>query len=210
MARYYPAHLNLEGRLCAVVGGGRVAERKVRSLVDCGAKVVAISPKITPGIAELVKSGIIRHIDRAYREGDLRGAFLAIGATDDPQTNEAVAREARERGALANVVDAPALCDFIAPAVVRRGDLVIGISTGGKSPALARKIREELEEAFGPEYGIFLDILGEMRPEVMEERAGRAELWRRVIESDALDLIRRGETDAARSLILSILEGDES
>ena len=145
MSSYYPVYLSLEGKKCVVVGGGEVAWRKVETLLAAGTKVCLVSPEITPGIDELVKAGKLVHIRREYRTGDLEGAFLVIGATDNEDINRQVACDAEKTGILVNIVDVPKLCNFIVPSKVERGDLIISISTGGTSPALAKKIRKQLE-----------------------------------------------------------------
>ncbi len=170
---YLPIFIDLSERPCVVIGGGEIAERKTRSLIEAGASVVIISPAITAGLAAMSRAGTIRHLARRYRHGDLADAFLAFDATGDGATARAAAAEARVRGVSINVADVPELCTFISPAVVQRGGLQIAISTGGASPALARKIREDLEGLFGPEYEFTISLL---------ERARR---WLRLQESDA-------------------------
>ncbi|MEM7828717.1 MAG: bifunctional precorrin-2 dehydrogenase/sirohydrochlorin ferrochelatase [Candidatus Aenigmatarchaeota archaeon] len=176
--RYYPINLNIKGKKCLVIGGGGVAERKVEVLLKCGALVTVISPTITERIRELVEDGKIEYICRSYRRGDLNGYFLAISATDSSEVNDQVWKEAEEIGLLLNVVDNPEKCHFTVPSVIQRGDLLITISTSGKSPALSRKLREDLERIIGDEYGIFLDILGSIRKRISvvagspEERKG--------------------------------------
>ncbi|MFQ5645830.1 MAG: bifunctional precorrin-2 dehydrogenase/sirohydrochlorin ferrochelatase [bacterium] len=159
--RYYPLHLDLAGKICVVVGGGRVAERKVNTLLQYGAAVVLVSPEISEKLSELV-SEITWH-KRSYRKGDLEKAFLAYSATDDNAINRQVYEEARHRNILVNVVDVPDLCNFIVPSIVSRGDLSLSVSTGGKSPALSKKIRKELEKSYGGEYADYLILLGNIR-----------------------------------------------
>ncbi|MEK7848331.1 MAG: bifunctional precorrin-2 dehydrogenase/sirohydrochlorin ferrochelatase, partial [Chloroflexota bacterium] len=154
MPGYYPVFLQLRGRLCVVVGGGEVAQRKVEALVEAGARVRVISPSLSPRLSQLAASGQVGAEPRPYATGALKGAFLAIAATDDPEANRQVVREARRRRVLLNVVDEPRACSFIMPSVVRRGELVLAISTGGLSPALSRKVREDLEAHFGAEYAL--------------------------------------------------------
>jgi siroheme synthase-like protein len=149
----YPLVLtNLSTARCVVVGGGTVAERKVRQLLDAGARPTVISPTLSAALAAWHAAGQIAHIARLYREGDLAGAALAFAATNDAAANQRVAAEARERGILANVADAPEAGSFHTVATLRRGDLLITVSTGGASPALAAQIRSELAERYGPEY----------------------------------------------------------
>jgi len=144
----YPIFLDLSGRRCVVVGGGEVAGRKARKLLQARARVVVISPEMG---AELESVAVEVH-RRPYREGDLEGAYLAFAATDSREVNAAVAREARERGIPVNVADRPSDGDFALPSTLRRGALQVAVSTGGASPTLARRIRDELEEVFGPEW----------------------------------------------------------
>lgn len=206
MPAYYPVFLEIENRRCVVVGGGEVAERKVASLLGCGAAVVVVSPQLCPGLGELEKKGLISVVPRDYRQGDLDGAFMAIAATDDPAVNRRVVSEAREKGMLINVVDSPQESSFIVPSVVRRGDLVVAISTGGRSPALAKKVRQEVEQTLGPEYGALLILLSEVREEL--KKAGRSlsgETWQESITAEVLDLVRRGQRDKAKEVLLSLL-----
>jgi precorrin-2 dehydrogenase/sirohydrochlorin ferrochelatase len=161
--------VNLTGQPVVVVGGGAVAERKVRSLLESAAAVKVIAPEATPQIREWARSRTVTWIEREYRRGDLGEARLAYAATDQAEVNQALAADAREARVFVNVADRPALCDFYAPAVVRRGDLTIAVSTGGTSPALARRIREELEERFGPQFETALDELRDVRERTREE-----------------------------------------
>lgn len=196
--KYYPIYLNLKGRKCVVVGGGTVAERKVISLVEAGGEVEVISPEITPKLAEMKSRGVIPHVEREYRPGDLKGAFLVVGATDDSRINSSVFREASSVDALVNIVDSPEDCNFIVPSVVRRGDLLISISTSGSCPALAKKVREDLEKTYGPEYADFLKLLKGFRNEVVrrvKDPEQRKRALRRLLDSDALELLRAGETE---------------
>ena len=159
----FPLFVELAARPCVVLGGGAVAERKVRGLLEAGALVTVISPALTPALARLVAVGRIAHVPRAYSEGDLAGTTLAFAATDDGAINAAVAREGRARGVWVNAADDPAHCDAIIPAIVRRGDVTVAVSTGGASPALARAVREHLERALPPAYGTLLQIAGDAR-----------------------------------------------
>lgn len=201
--RGYPILLvNLaEERCVVVVGGGAVAERKVRALLEGGAQVTVISPSVTGGLENLATKGQLEIVRRAYRPGDLEEAFLVIGATDDPAVNELVWREARSRRLLVNVVDDPARCNFFVPSVVRRGELTISISTGGLSPALAKVIRQRLSAEFGPAYARFLALLGDLRERVKNEIPDgerREMVWRQLVESNVLALIEAGQEEAAR------------
>ena len=203
---YYPAFIDLRGRRCVVIGAGPVAGRKVTMLLKSGAKVTVVSPESTAALARLAKDGDVEWRRRAYQPGDLSGAWLAIAATDDAKVNRQIADEAEAKHVLLNVVDKPDLCTFIAPSVVQQGDLTIAISTAGKSPAMARKVREEMERYFPPEYGVLLDIAGEVR-EMLMRVPGRlpAELWQQALSGEVLDLIRAGRRDAARDKMVNIL-----
>jgi len=150
-----------------VIGGGRVAERKVKSLLAYGAKVKVISPELTGALALLRDQAQIEWLARPYRQGDLGGAFLVIAATDDPAVQDQVFAEAETNNTLLNVADVPNRCNFILPATARSGDLSISVSTAGRSPALAGKLRRELESMFGPEYGVLLGVLGALREIVL-------------------------------------------
>ncbi len=164
----YPIFLDLSGRRCVVVGGGEVANRKARKLLQARARVVVISPEIG---AELESVAVEVH-RRPYGEGDLEGAYLAFAATNSREVNAAVAREAEERGIPVNVADRPSDGDFAVPSTLRRGRLQVAVSTGGASPTLARRIKDELEELFGPEWAGLVEELGRSRRrgEKSEER----------------------------------------
>jgi precorrin-2 dehydrogenase/sirohydrochlorin ferrochelatase len=163
MPDYFPAFLDLRGRRCLVVGGGEIGERKTHALLDCGARVTIVSPSVTQRLAALAASGRLVHRARPFRRSDPRGCALAVAATGDPRVDRVVAAAARRWRALVNVVDRPQHCDFIVPAVLRRGELQIAVSTGGRSPAIAREIRRRLERFFGPEYGELISRAGEAR-----------------------------------------------
>ena len=163
----YPIFLDLSGRRCMVIGGGEVADRKARKLLQARARVVVVSPEIG---AELESVAVEIH-RRPYREGDLEGAYLAFAATDSREVNAAVAREAKGRGVPVNVADNPLEGDFALPATLRRGRLQVAVSTGGASPTLARRIREELEDAFGPEWAGIVEELDAARRNAQEVEA---------------------------------------
>jgi len=207
--RSYPINLVwLAERRCVVVGGGEVACRKVGSLLEAGAQqMVVISPRLNDGLARLQRLGHIQHLSRGYQPGDLKGAFLVIATTNDPAVNRAVWQEAEAGGTLINVVDDPDHCNFIVPSTLRRGDLVIGVSTGGQSPALAANLRRELERAFGPEYAAFLELAGGLRDRVARElpEGVRACFWHDLVGSEALALLRDGREDEARRLAGELL-----
>lgn len=206
----YPVTLvGLEDARCVVVGGGQVAARKVTALREARACPVVISPTLCESLRCRAERGEIQVIEREYRSKDLEGAWLAIAATDDQSTNEAVWREAKSLGCLVNVVDDPAHCNFHAPASVRRGALTISISTGGNSPALARRLREALETQFDASYESYLAVLGELRPLVREritDSARRVALWGALLDSEILELCRGREYEAAHQRALEIID----
>jgi precorrin-2 dehydrogenase/sirohydrochlorin ferrochelatase len=170
--KYFPISLDINDRDCAVIGGGEVAARKVAALLASGGKVRVISPELNVELREFEQAGRVEWLGRQYRRGDLAEAFLVIAATDDEAVQVEVYGEAEQNGQLINVADVPHRCNFILPAVVKRNDLTISISTAGKSPALARKLRRSIEELIGPEYGVLADIMGRLRAEVL--RQGRS------------------------------------
>ena len=206
----YPITLvNLATACCVVVGGGEVAVRKVAALCEAGARPVVISPLLCDALQRQVEEGEIDAIQREYQPGDLAGVWLVIAATDDPATNEAVWQEAQSTGCLVNVVDDPERCNFHVPAVVRRGDLTLSVSTSGNSPALARRIRRSLEQQFDAAYEPYLVLLGELRPLVQEkvtEQADRKVLWETLLDADVLDLLRTGADEMARQRAREIVE----
>lgn len=170
--KYYPVSLAVSGSKCVVVGGGEVAARKIATLLECGAQVEVISPALAPELHRLHDQGVLRWRERPYQAGDLAGAFLVIAATDDEQVQAAVFAEASAANQLVNVADVPTRCNFILPALVCRGDLVLAVSTAGQSPALARRVSRELAEAYGDEYGTVVKIMGFLRPLVLARGAG--------------------------------------
>jgi precorrin-2 dehydrogenase/sirohydrochlorin ferrochelatase len=205
----YPLSLvHLDQVRCVVVGGGQVAARKVAALREADAHVLVIAPDLCPALERLAEESDVEVLGRPYQSGDLEGAFLVIAATDDPGTNEQVWIEADAREILVNVVDDPDHCNFIAPSVVRRGPLTVAISTSGRCPALSRRIRIQLEQAFGPAYGDFVALMGELRAEAVEALSltRRRVFWQELFESDVLSLLASGDEETARSLAWRILE----
>jgi precorrin-2 dehydrogenase/sirohydrochlorin ferrochelatase len=193
---FYPICLDLEEKACIVVGGGRVAERKVEGLLSCGARVSVISPEMTDGLQQRSNSGSIMWIKREYRPGDLKQAFLVIAATNDEETQKQIYEEATAYNLLLNVADVPRRCNFILPATVRQGDLAISVSTAGKSPALARKLRMELEKRYGVEYKTLVDILGVIRPQILASGLSQSEneqLFTQLLHEDMAEWIMTGD-----------------
>ena len=169
-ASLFPMFVKLDGRRCLVVGGGPIAESKIESLLAAGARVTVVSPALTEKLERLHRQGAFEWHARRFEASDLQKAFLVIAATSDDATNDAVYREADRRGILCNAVDQPPRCHFYFPAVVQRGDLQIAISTAGRSPSLAQRLRKEFEAQFGPEYSGWVKWLGEVREALMERK----------------------------------------
>jgi precorrin-2 dehydrogenase / sirohydrochlorin ferrochelatase len=202
--KYYPVFWDIAGKKCIVVGGGEVAERKVQRLIDCGAEVLVISPELTLELVRLREKKMITHIAGVYAGEFLYGAVLVVGATDDEKINAAVSSDARQKGIPVNIVDDPQKCDFILPSIVERGDLVIAIGTGGKSPALSRHLREELEGICGEEYEILLNILGELRSR-MTKNAGVGKNWfDSLMALGILDAIRQKDWEKVTHMVRKI------
>lgn len=198
----YPLCLvGLETQRVIIIGGGSVAARKAASLVEAGACPLVISPDLHPDLQSLLNNEEIRHLPRNYQPGDLAEAFLVISATDDAAVNHQVWQEARAAGCLINIVDDPPHCNFILPAVVRRGELILSVSTGGGSPALARRLRERLEAEFGPEYGELAALLDELRPRMNANQppAARLAAALRLVDGPLLEILRQDGYSAARS-----------
>jgi precorrin-2 dehydrogenase / sirohydrochlorin ferrochelatase len=205
---YIPIFLDVAGRDCLVVGGGEVAARKAGALLDAGAKVTVVSPRLSPAMNEIVAGGRVTHIARDYQRGDIAGCVLAYAATDDSRLHRELAAEARALGIPINVVDVPQLCTFIAPAVVKRGALQIAISTGGASPAFAARLRRELEDRFGSEYALTLEVLHAARRRLHGEEIDPAERMRRLkdLANSALpDAIAAGDVAALERILATHL-----
>ena len=206
---YYPVFLEMKDRRCVVIGGGAVAERKVEGLVAVGANVTVISPAITNGLRELLTQGAIRHVAREYQTGDRAGYDLVFVATDNSEINVVVSNEARSLRIWVNSADDPDHCDFILPAVIRRGDLAVAVSTGGVSPAVTRAIREELDQYVSADYASFVQIAGEVRRELREKSVSPgAGAWNRALKGDFRRLIKEGRPEQAKELLLETLGAD--
>jgi len=199
----YPVNLVLEGRRCLVVGGGRVAVRKVEGLLACGAQVQVVALRLDP---ELIDNPEVTCDQRAWEVDDLLGVWLVIAATDDPMVNRAVYQAGERAGIWVNGADDPANCSFTLPSVARRGDLQVAVSTGGRSPALASWLRRRYEAELGPEYAVLLDLLSTEREGF--KAAGRSTEgldWQSALDSDMLSLIRNGDLSHARERLLTCL-----
>jgi len=206
--RYYPVSLDIKNRKCLVVGGGGVGARKVVTLLDSGAKVTVISPVVRRSLLELADRGLITLEKRPYRKTDLDGMFLVIGTTDDEELNRQISIDAEKLNMLCNIADRPKVCNFILPSIVNRGDLTISISTSGKSPALAKKLRIELKEQFGNEYAELLRLMGAIREKLLSQKhepEAHKHLFEQLITRSLLDMIRgnrKGEIDSLLSEVL--------
>jgi|TARA_B100001971_G_C18106268_1_gene491683 precorrin-2 dehydrogenase/sirohydrochlorin ferrochelatase len=217
MPAYYPVFLDLRHRKCIVIGGNKTSEEKVLSLLDFGAVVEIISPDITPGLRKIEDGKTLTWTQRTYETGDLAGAFIAIVAdTTNSEINQSASEEARQRNIPLNVVDLTQLCTWIAPAIVKKGDIIIAASTGGSSPALARKLREQLERGSNllsrHEVMDFADLapfLAEARREL--GRRGiklNADHWQACMTDDLVDLVKSGNHIKVKETLLdSLLEG---
>jgi len=206
--KYYPINVDITKKRCVVLGGGSVAERKVESLLNSDGAVTVISPDLTPQLKALYSQGKIQHTCRNYHKGDLKDAFLVFGATNDPKANEEIGREARKRGVLINIVDTPEMSSFIVPSVMNRGDLAITISTNGNSPALAKRIREKLENAYGEEYNIFLVIMGAVRERLLkssDDSERNKHMLYRIVDSNMIQLIKERNKKGINNIIKEAL-----
>jgi len=201
-APYFPLFTDLTGRACLVVGGGRIAEGRIRLLAAHGAVLRVVTPELSEGLAEMVARGQVAELRRRpYATEDLDGIFLALAATNRRHINAEIADQAHARGILCNVADDPDACDVHIPALVRRGDLTLAISTGGASPAVTAGVRRRLEDLFGPEWGDLLRLLGELREDTKRrypEPAQRATAVRELLDDGhTLGLLRAGATEEA-------------
>ncbi|MBW1955012.1 MAG: bifunctional precorrin-2 dehydrogenase/sirohydrochlorin ferrochelatase [Deltaproteobacteria bacterium] len=205
--KYYPVYLDVKNKACLVVGGGEVGTRKVKTLLDCGARVTVVSLAVAPELFQLVRAGAVTLHRRTFRPGDLDGMFLVIGATDDPRLNLSVSREALGRNMLCNVADRPEACNFILPSIVNRGDLIIAVSTSGTSPAFAKTLRRELEQRFGPEHADFLSLMGQVRRKLLKTAhppEAHKPLFEALIRSDLLRWIKEKDIGRINALLRKI------
>ena len=206
--RYYPVSLDIKNRKCLVVGGGGVGTRKVITLLDCGVKATVVSPVVSEKLLELADNGSIVLKKRPYREADLDGMFLVIGTTDDEELNRQISMDAEKLNMLCNIADRPEVCNFILPSIVNQGDLTISISTSGKSPALAKRLRIELEEQFGSEYAELLRLMGAIREKLLSQKhepEAHKHLFEQLISRGLLDVVRGNRKDEIDSLLCEVL-----
>lgn len=207
--RYYPIYLDLAGRSVLVVGGGVVAEGKASQLAEAGAHVTIVSPTLTKPLRQLAEQRKIVWRQAEFVESDLESVWLVVSATDDQEANEAVAKAAAQRNLLCNVVDQPALCNFITPALVTRGGIQISVSSGGGSPSVTKRVKREIGELIGDEYAQLLEIAAEMRAEakrLIPEFEPRKQVLSAFVESEAIELLRAGKRDEARQLAFDLLQ----
>lgn len=200
----FPIFLNLHERICLVVGGGPVAERKVKSILECEGLVRLVSPRITSALEELSAQKSLKWESRSYSEVDLAGVFMAFICTDDKQLNRTIAQDCRKKMILVNVVDDPSNCDFYVPSLLRRDSLAVAISTEGRSPLFSRRLREELEELIPQDYGQLAEGLGRMRDHIktlVEDTKTRQAIYRLLLQPDILILLRNNQEEIARERI---------
>ena len=208
---FYPIFIELEGKTVLVVGGGNVAQRKTETLLKFGASIRIVSRELTQKLKKLVESKEIRHIGEEFKDEHLNGALLVIAATDDKLLNQKISESARVKNLLINAVDQPSDCNFIVPSIINRGDLLIAISTSGKSPALAKRIRKDLEGQFGSEYEVFLALMGRLRTEILSLGLSQKEnsrIFNEIVESDILKSMAQDDWEGVESALRCILPRD--
>jgi precorrin-2 dehydrogenase/sirohydrochlorin ferrochelatase len=204
----YPVILQLEDKIALVVGGGKVAQRKVETLLSCGASIHIISRVLTDKLKDMIDGNEVRLLGEEMREEFLDDVFIVIAATDDKELNSRVSEMARNRGLLVNAVDQPADCNFIVPSIVRKGDLLIAISTSGKSPAMAKRIRKEIDGQFGNEYESFLNLMGRLRKEILgmglsQQENGR--IFNEIVYGGIIEAIAQNDLAKVESSLERIL-----
>jgi precorrin-2 dehydrogenase / sirohydrochlorin ferrochelatase len=193
MAKYYPMMLNIENRKCLIIGGGDIACRKISEFIEYGANVTVVSISINEDIKAFMDKGLIHYIKDAYHKNYIENAYIVVASTNHSKINNQIFRDCSEKGILVNVVDDPKNCSFIVPSKIKRGDLTISISTNGKSPTLSRAIREELEEKYDENYEILLNILGDVRKEVIEkvkDASMKKEIFNNIVKEDYLEKLK--------------------
>lgn len=198
---YFPVSLKVKDKKCVIIGGGKVAYRKAKELVNCGSKVEVISPYLDDKFKDLYQKNLIVWVKEKYNNSYLQDSFLVIAATNDREVNREIAQYCTDNNILVNVIDSLEESSFIVNSVFRQGDLTISISTNGKSPALSAKIKEDLNEIYGFEYAVLLQLLGEMRNIAKEKIPNdklRNDFFNRIVRSDIIDMIKEGRIDDAR------------
>jgi precorrin-2 dehydrogenase/sirohydrochlorin ferrochelatase len=206
--RYYPVFLDIAGKPVVVIGGGLIARQKMEGLMKAGAAITVISPQLNDDMSLLASEGRFRHEKRDYQPGDLEGYTIAFVATDDRAINATVAAEGKERGVMVNAVDDTPNCDFVMPAIVTRGELILAVSTSGTSPAMARKMREELEEFLTEDYVLMLELAAEVRAELREQDVlVTPDIWNEALDNELRKMLREGRREEAKErLTRSLLE----
>ena len=210
---YYPILLDLRGQTTVVVGGGQVAQRKIETLLEHGADVHVIANELTPTLRDQVEAGKITWNGAEYDERALKGTFLVVAATDNTALNRQVSEDAKRKGILINAVDQPSDCSFIVPSVLRRGDLLIAVSTSGSSPMLAKKIRRTLEEQFGEEYEMFLTLMRALRKEILARglsQDANRRIFRALVDSPILEAIGQRRWNDVASMVNEITQTEWS
>ena len=211
MPTFYPVFLNLTERRCVIIGGGQIAEGKISKLLDSGAKIIVISPDATQGIRGFAERGQIEFDLRKYQEGDLQGAFLVIAATNDRVVNQEIFEEAEKQGILLNAVDDMPRCSFIAPSIVEKGPVTVAISTGGASPALARKLREKMEVSSALDWADATSVLSKARQVIKDKQiAVDPQRWQCCMTDELLTMIQAGHENEALDLLMDLLLGKDS
>ena len=211
MPIFYPVFLNLTERRCVIIGGGQIAEGKISKLLDSGAKIIVISPDATQGIRGFAERGQIELDLRKYQEGDLQGAFIAIAATNDRMVNQEIFEEAEKQGILLNAVDDMPRCSFIAPSIVEKGPVTVAISTGGASPALARKLREKMEVSSALDWADATSVLSKARQVIKDKQiAVDPQRWQCCMTDELLTMIQAGHENEALDLLMDLLLGKDS
>jgi siroheme synthase-like protein len=201
---YYPIYLDIEDRSVVIIGGGNVCARKAETMMKYGARVTVVSPEFTDEIEQWAREGSLSIRRKPYEAADLDGANIVIASTDDQRVNEQIAADCRARRIPVNVVDVTPLCEFIVPAIIEKGSIQIAVSTGGKSPALARTLKEDLQRAIGPEYAEVNDVLGTLREEakrVLPTDVDRKRFFDGIIASGVLEMLRDGRRRQAYQVI---------
>ncbi len=208
---YYPIYIDIEGRAVLIVGGGTVCARKAETMMRYGARVTIVSPEITDEIAAWESAGVLAVRRKLYAEADLDGASIVIASTDDRCVNARVARDCRRRKIPVNVVDVTHLCEFIVPAIIEKGSIQIAVSTGGKSPAISRTLKEDLQRSIGPEYAEVNDLLGTLRKsakKVLPTDVDRKRFFDGIIAAGVLDMLREGRRREAFQTVAHACEAN--
>lgn len=206
--KYYPIFLDVRHRHCLVVGGGSVGVRKAVTLLECGAAVTVVSPRVSERLTELAKNESLTIEKRPFRFSDLKDKFLVIGATDNQELNQQIHAESERLDILCNIADQPKACNFILPSIVKQGDLVIAISTSGKSPAFAKKLRQDLEQQLGNEYAVFLELMGAVRKKLLakdHQPEVHKPLFEALINRGLIEMIKDRRRKDIDLLLLEIL-----